>query len=199
MRLGYDDSLFSEPSFNPAWPAHYLPEHVVSRDHRALGRRGPARRRLRAGRRPVAVRRADLRGRPGRPRHHGGRRPDPRRRRRRARAGLASQSAPLREIAARVLEVSDNEGAEVLSHQVGQGGDRQRDVRRRGRGGHPDARRGSASPPTFDIHDGSGLSRENLITPLALVQVLPAGPRPRAPRARTPSPPRCRWPASPAR
>src|SRR5689334_23731428 len=31
VRLGYDDSLFSEPSFNPAWPAHYLPEHVVSR------------------------------------------------------------------------------------------------------------------------------------------------------------------------
>src|SRR4051794_25300272 len=30
VRFGYDDSLFSEPSFNPAWPAHYLPEHVVS-------------------------------------------------------------------------------------------------------------------------------------------------------------------------
>ena len=30
VQLGYDDSLFSEPSFNPAWPAHYLPEHVVS-------------------------------------------------------------------------------------------------------------------------------------------------------------------------
>ena len=31
VQLGYDDSFFSEPSFNPAWPAHYLPEHVVSR------------------------------------------------------------------------------------------------------------------------------------------------------------------------
>ena len=88
-------------------------------DHRALGGRGPARGRLRSGRRPVAVRRADLRRAPWSPTAS-------RSSVRRATASPATarelasvQSAPLREIAARILEVSDNEGAEVLSHQVG--------------------------------------------------------------------------------
>ena len=85
---------------------------------------------------------------------------------------LASvQSAPLREIAARVLEVSDNEGAEVLSHQVGKAVS--------GSGTFADGAaavtqtlEGLGVTADFDIHDGSGLSRENRITPLALVQVL---------------------------
>ena len=64
--LGYDDSLFSEPSFNPAWPAHYLPEHVVSPITALWVDEGRPAGRLRPGRRPVAVRRADVRRRAGR-------------------------------------------------------------------------------------------------------------------------------------
>ena len=57
VTLGYDDSLFAEPSFNPAWPAHYLPEHVVSRITALWVDEGRPAGRLRPGRRPVAVRR----------------------------------------------------------------------------------------------------------------------------------------------
>ncbi len=96
---------------------------------------------------------------------------------------LASvQSAPLREIAARVLEVSDNEGAEVLSHQVGKAVS--------GSGTFADGAaavtqtlQGLGVTADFAIHDGSGLSRENLITPLALVQVLRLTLDPGPPRA----------------
>jgi serine-type D-Ala-D-Ala carboxypeptidase/endopeptidase (penicillin-binding protein 4) len=171
VRLGYDDSLFSEPSFNPAWPAHYLPEHVVSRVTALWVDEGrPA-----AGSGRVddpslyaaqtfaaALTAAGIRvvGEPTR--------------------GVASggteltrvESAPLREIAARVLEVSDNEGAEVLSHQVG--------VAVSGKGTFADG--AAAVLSTLDglgvpldgvtVHDGSGLSRENRITPEALVGVL---------------------------
>ncbi|WP_051247787.1 D-alanyl-D-alanine carboxypeptidase/D-alanyl-D-alanine endopeptidase [Nocardioides halotolerans] len=170
VRLGYDDSLFSEPSFNPAWPAHYLPEHVVSR---------------------VTALWVDE----GRPAQGSGRVDDPSLYAAQTFAAaltahgitvlgdpthgvaaegreLASvQSAPLREIAARVLEVSDNEGAEVLSHQVGRAVS--------GSGTFADGAaavtstlQGLGVTAPFEVHDGSGLSRENRITPLALVQVL---------------------------
>ncbi len=170
VQLGYDDSLFSEPSFNPAWPAHYLPENVVSRvtalwvdEGRPATGSGrvedPSLYAAQTFAAALVARGITVVGEPTHGLASGGRE-------------LASvQSAPLREIAARVLEVSDNEAAEVLSHQVG------RAVT--GTGTFAD---GAAAvtrtledlgvTADFDIHDGSGLSRENRITPLALVQVL---------------------------
>jgi D-alanyl-D-alanine carboxypeptidase/D-alanyl-D-alanine-endopeptidase (penicillin-binding protein 4) len=170
VQLGYDDSLFSEPSFNPAWPAHYLPEHVVSRVTALWVDEG--RPSVGSGRvddpslYAAQTFAADLAAQGitvvGEPTH-----------------GVASsgrelasvQSAPLRELAARILEVSDNEGAEVLSHQVGRAVS--------GVGTFAD---GAAAvtrtlkelgvTAEFAIHDGSGLSRENRVTPLALLQVL---------------------------
>ena len=170
VRLGYDDSLFSEPSFNPAWPAHYLPEDVVSRvtalwvdeGRPAVGSGRVDDPSLYAAQTFAAALAAHGITVVGGPVH-----------------GVAAdgeevasvQSAPLREIAARILEVSDNEGAEVLSHQVG--------VAATGHGTFAD---GAAAvtqtlhqlgvSADFDIHDGSGLSRENRISPMALVQVL---------------------------
>jgi D-alanyl-D-alanine carboxypeptidase/D-alanyl-D-alanine-endopeptidase (penicillin-binding protein 4) len=173
VSLGYDDSLFAGPSFNPAWPSHYLPEHVVS---------------------PITALWVDE----GRPAVGSGRVDDPSLYAAQTFAaalvengitvvgtathGVASggrelasvQSAPLREIVARILEVSDNEGAEVLSHQVG------RAVT--GTGSFADGAAAvvqtlqGVGVPTdgISIHDGSGLSRENRITPLALVGVLRA-------------------------
>ena len=82
------------------------------------------------------------------------------------------QSAPLREIAARVLEVSDNEGAEVLVPPGRQGGVRHRARFADGAAAVTQTLQGLGVTADFDIHDGSGLSRENRITPLALVQVL---------------------------
>lgn len=173
VRLGYDDSLFSEPSFNPAWPAHYLPEHVVSR---------------------VTALWVDE----GRPSEGSGRVDDPSLYAAQTFAaalvangvqvigvpvhGVAStgrelasvQSAPLREIVARILEVSDNEGAEVISHQVGVAVAHSGTFAA-GAAAVTKTLQGLGVTAAFDIHDGSGLSRENRVTPLALVQVLRLG------------------------
>jgi serine-type D-Ala-D-Ala carboxypeptidase/endopeptidase (penicillin-binding protein 4) len=171
VRLGYDDSLFSEPAFNPAWPAHYLPEHVVSpitalwvdEGRPAVGSGRVDDPSLYAAQTFAAALVADGIEVVGTPSHGV------------ASAGpdLASvQSAPLREIVARVLEVSDNEGAEVLSHQVGKAVT--------GTGSFVDGAAAVVQTlqglgvPTDGIvvHDGSGLSRENVIAPLTLVGVL---------------------------
>ncbi|HEX5087859.1 MAG TPA: D-alanyl-D-alanine carboxypeptidase/D-alanyl-D-alanine-endopeptidase [Nocardioides sp.] len=170
VRLGYDDSLFSEPSFNPAWPAHYLPEHVVSRvtalwvdegrPSEGSGRvDDPSLYAAQTFAAALAANGIKVVGSPAHGVASGGR------------ELAAVQSAPLREIVAHILEVSDNEGAEVVSHQVG--------VAVAHSGTFAD---GAATVTTtlqglgvtapFAIHDGSGLSRENRVTPLALVQVL---------------------------
>ena len=88
VQLGYDDSLFSEPSFNPAWPAHYLPEHVVSRVTALWVDEGrPA---VGSGRvdDPSLYAAQTFAAAAALPRHHRGRRTDPRRRGRRSRAGV---------------------------------------------------------------------------------------------------------------
>jgi D-alanyl-D-alanine carboxypeptidase/D-alanyl-D-alanine-endopeptidase (penicillin-binding protein 4) len=170
VELGYDDSLFAEPSFNPDWPAHYLPEHVVSRitalwvdeGRPAVGSGRVDDPSLYAAKTFAAALAGNGITVVGQPSHgiaSGGR------------ELAAVHSAPLRELAARILEVSDNEGAEVLSHQVGRAVS--------GSGTFADGAaavtqtlRGLGVTADFEIHDGSGLSRENLISPLALVEVL---------------------------
>ena len=81
------------------------------------------------------------------------------------------QSAPLRETAARILEVSDNEGAEVLSHQVGVAVSDSGTFENGAASVTQTLKELGVTAP-FVIHDGSGLSRQNQIAPLALVQVL---------------------------
>ncbi len=170
VRLGYDDSLFAEPSFNPAWPAHYLPENVVSRitalwvdegrPAEGSGRvEDPSLYAAQAFAAALSAQGVTVVGSPSHGLAAGGR------------ELAAVHSAPLREIATRILEVSDNEGAEVLSHQVGRAVS--------GSGTFADGAaavtstlQGLGVTAEFAIHDGSGLSRENRITPLALVEVL---------------------------
>jgi D-alanyl-D-alanine carboxypeptidase/D-alanyl-D-alanine-endopeptidase (penicillin-binding protein 4) len=173
VRLGYDDSLFSEPSFNPAWPAHYLPEHVVSpitalwvdEGRPATGSGRVADPSLYAAQTFAAALAAQGITVVGAPKH-----------------GVAGEgteiarveSAPLREIAARVLEVSDNEGAEVLSHQVGLAVNGTATFADGAAAVTQTLERLGVPTRGISIHDGSGLSRENLVTPLALVGVLRA-------------------------
>jgi D-alanyl-D-alanine carboxypeptidase/D-alanyl-D-alanine-endopeptidase (penicillin-binding protein 4) len=173
VQVGYDDSLFPGPAVNPAWRADYVPDGVVA---------------------PITALWADE----GRPEDGFGRVGDPSlvaaqvfadalqaagvtvtappTRGTAAATGqlLASvQSAPVREIVARVLEVSDNEGAEVLAHQVA--------VAR----GLPGTFADGAAAVTatlaelgvttgVDVRDGSGLSRQNRVEPAALVATLRA-------------------------
>ena len=88
-------------------------------------------------------------------------------------APLASvESAPLSEIVEQVLSVSDNEGAEVLGHHVGiaTGGGA---ASRTGRGGVTRALDALGVPLRgAEVHDGSGLSREDRLAPGTLAAVL---------------------------
>jgi D-alanyl-D-alanine carboxypeptidase/D-alanyl-D-alanine-endopeptidase (penicillin-binding protein 4) len=173
VRLGFDDSLFADPGFNPAWPASYAEEGDIVSPITALW--------VDQGREPDSFRRVEdpsLRGAQvfaaalveagitvvGDPVHGvaGGS----------GREIASVTSAPVREIVERVVEVSDNEAAEVLAHHIG--------LEVRGAGSFSAGVEGTVRTlralgvPTdgIEIYDGSGLSRDNRITPDALLAVL---------------------------
>jgi D-alanyl-D-alanine carboxypeptidase/D-alanyl-D-alanine-endopeptidase (penicillin-binding protein 4) len=119
VSLAFDDSLFTGPAVNPAWPDSYIPESVVPPisalwvdEGHAPGSEGfvadPA---AEAGRVfAAALRRAGTRVAPKVVRGAAG--PG-------AVEVAAVTSAPLGQIVERTLEVSDNQAAEVLARQVG--------------------------------------------------------------------------------
>lgn len=185
VAVGYDDALFAGPTVNPAWRADYVPDGVVSpitalwtdegRPVQGFGRvADPS---LAAARDFAAALRAagiTVTGVPTR--------------------GVAApggqvlgevSSAPLREIGQRVLEVSDNEAAEVLAHQVA--------LARGLPGSFADgaaavtATLTEVGVPTdgLVLTDGSGLSRRNRIAPETLTGLLRAATDPDHPRLDT--------------
>ena len=174
VRLGYDDGLFTGPTASPSWEPDYLPDQVVA-PISALwvdGGRPP----WGYGRvdRPGGVRRGRLRGGAAPDRHHRARPGRPARPAPRAATELAAvTSAPLAEIVEHVLDVSDNEAAEVLAHHVG--------LAVEGEGSFAGARRGVAATLAglgVDLGVGprcttaAGLSRRSRIRPTTLVDVL---------------------------
>ena len=176
MRLAFDDSYFSGPAVNPAWPSTYIPEGVVPADQLAVGRRGPD---------PTGF------GFVADPRGRGRRRPSGPRCgatgsrcvRRSARAvgarrtaddvALGARARRSGEIVERTLEVSDNQAAEVLARHVGLA-ERQEGSFRGGAASVLDVlRSGSACRVAGDqLYDGSGLSRRNRLSPDTLAGVL---------------------------
>jgi serine-type D-Ala-D-Ala carboxypeptidase/endopeptidase (penicillin-binding protein 4) len=183
VRLGYDISLFRGPTVNPRWEPTYVPEGVVSpisplwvdegRSHPGLAARSAA-----PGPAAAAVFAAALE------RHHitvhgrvssavappasaGGRR-------------LAEvRSAPLAEIVQHVLEVSDNEGAEVLARQVAVATGKPASFVGATRAVRSVLAGIGVSTRGDRILDGSGLSRHDRLRPETLLDVLrtAAGPR----------------------
>ncbi|GAA1477859.1 D-alanyl-D-alanine carboxypeptidase/D-alanyl-D-alanine-endopeptidase [Nocardioides aestuarii] len=184
VRLSYDATLFTGPSASSHWRADYVPDDIVSPitalwvdeglspDHTyrfddpaaaaadvfaaALREAGvPV-----AG--PVTARRAP----------------------RAAEEVAAVESPPLSQVVEHVLEVSDNEGAEVLAHHVGAAVEGEASFT----GGAAGVRR------TLDdlgvplrgvrIHDGSGLARDNLLAAETLLGVLRAAGDPDRPELR---------------
>ncbi|GAB3790177.1 hypothetical protein GCM10027601_33090 [Nocardioides ungokensis] len=172
VHLGYDASLFTGPRVDPHWPADYVPDGVVApitslwvdegRPPSGIGRVAdpPATAAAtfaaalgRAGIKVVGVPRAQ--------------RADPH-----ATPVASVESPPLSQIVEQILLVSDNEGAEVLSHQVG--------IATGGQGSFVDGARGvtrvlgGLGIPLDGavVHDGSGLSRQDRLDPDTLAAVL---------------------------
>ena len=172
LRLTYDTSLFTGPSVNPRWEAEYIPTDVVSpivplwvdegRDESGYGFRvdDPAAEAARVFR--SALQQAGVRVGPARP----GRAPEG------ADAVAEVRSAPLVEVVQHVLEASDNEGAEVLLRQVALAEGRDASFV----GGVAAAREVldglGVRLNRLQMYDGSGLSRDDRINPVTLVDVL---------------------------
>ena len=178
VRLGYDASLFAGPGVDRHWEPSYVPDDVVSpisalwvdegrqRTGLAARTRTPARAAADVFARALERRHIKVRGTPAPAvaptTAHGGR------------PVARVRSAPLAEIVQHIVEVSDNEGAEVLSRQVAVA----RGVPASFAGGARSVRRGlgglGVSTSGDVIHDGSGLSRDDRLDPATLLAVIRA-------------------------
>ncbi|WP_162794583.1 D-alanyl-D-alanine carboxypeptidase/D-alanyl-D-alanine-endopeptidase [Nocardioides houyundeii] len=184
VRLSYDTSLFSGPADNPHWQPDYVPDEIVApitslwvdggRDEEGDGRVGdPAR--VAAERFASALADAGVRV-----------------------AGAPSQvtasaaapelaevtSAPLDQVVQRLIEVSDNEAAEVVTRHVG--------LATTGEGSSAAGTAGVLSTlaalgvdvSADQVYDGSGLSRENRVRPETLLAAIRLAASPDHPELR---------------
>lgn len=178
VRVRFDDSLFTGPADNPAWRRDYVPDDIVSPITALMVDHGIAPDGQERSDDPslaaaqafaAALTAAGLRvaGPPERvvvpP----------------ATEELASvEGAPLSEVAERILDVSDNEGAEVVGHHVGLAVSGTGSFEA-GAAGVTSTLQGLGIDTAGDrLYDGSGLSRRNRVstaTVLALLQQASAG------------------------
>ena len=178
VRVRFDDSLFSGPTDNPAWRRDYVPDDIVSPTPAlwvAGGRAADAASRSDAPSLAAArvladgLRAAGLRvvGKPQRVVVPPG-----------AEQLAAVESAPLSQIAERILDVSDNEGAEVVARHVGLATSGTGSFEA-GAAGVVDTLGGLGIDVTgAEVYDGSGLSRRNRVSTSTLIGLLQhaAGP-----------------------
>jgi D-alanyl-D-alanine carboxypeptidase/D-alanyl-D-alanine-endopeptidase (penicillin-binding protein 4) len=184
VRVDYDSSLFGGPAVSPRWPKSYLPDQVVSPITALWADEGVAADRSRRVHDPAATAAADFASYLDADGVHVSGTPRPRAAGPAARELARVTSAPLSDIVERVLETSDNEGAEVLARQVG--------LAVSGRGsftGGVDGVRHSLVDLGIALHgarwyDGSGLSRQDRIDPRTLVAVLQLAATPEHPELR---------------
>lgn len=172
VKVRFDDSLFSGPTDNPAWRRDYVPDDIVSPITSLMVDHGiapdgqersddPSLAAAQAFAEALTSAGLDVTGRPERVVVPA------------ATEELASvESAPLSEIAERILDVSDNEGAEVVGHHVG--------LAVSGTGSFEAGAAGVTTTlqdlgidTTGDqLYDGSGLSRRNRVTTSTVLSLL---------------------------
>lgn len=175
VRLSYDDTLFRGPAINPYWEPSYVPESIVSpvtalwvdegRSVPGLAQRVPDPS-LTAARRfaeQLAAAGIKVTG-PLRSVRTGSSAPE-----------LAAVASPtLQQIVQHVLEVSDNEGAEVLLRQAAIGAGQPGSSAAGTRTVLATLRSLGVDTAGAVIHDGSGLARSNVVDVATLVQTLQA-------------------------
>ncbi|MCP3421809.1 D-alanyl-D-alanine carboxypeptidase/D-alanyl-D-alanine endopeptidase [Nocardioides pinisoli] len=178
VRVRFDDSLFTGPTDNPAWRRDYVPDDIVSPITALMVDGGDEPDSdLKADEPSLAAARvfadalsaAGLRvtGQPRRVVAPPG-----------AEELAAVESAPLSEVAERILDVSDNEGSEVVAHHVG--------LATAGAGSFEAGAAGVLTTlgglgidvTGAELYDGSGLSRRNRVSTATLIDLLQhaAGP-----------------------
>ena len=172
VRLAFDDSYFTGPPVNPAWPGTYIPEAVVSPISALWVDEGhgpgseafvsdPAAEAARvfAG----ALRNAGLKV-------------GPRVTRSEAAADsvdvATADSAPLGQIVERTLAVSDNQAAEVLARHVGLAEKQQGSFVAGAQAVNGVLMKLGVDVSSNKLYDGSGLSRMNRLSPASLAAVV---------------------------
>ncbi|AJR18081.1 D-alanyl-D-alanine carboxypeptidase/D-alanyl-D-alanine-endopeptidase [Pimelobacter simplex] len=171
VALGYDDSLFSGPALHPTWRPDYVPEEInpVSAlwvdEGRPLPGQGPvadpSAEAARVFRDALAARGITVTGATTRTRAPAAATP----------VGAVT-SPTVAQIVQRLIEVSDNAAAEILLRQAG--------VADQGEGSFAAGQRAVTRVLSANgiamrgsvLHDGSGLSRDNRLSPVVLVDVL---------------------------
>jgi D-alanyl-D-alanine carboxypeptidase/D-alanyl-D-alanine-endopeptidase (penicillin-binding protein 4) len=171
VRIGYDATLFEGPSVSPDWEASYVPDNVVSpisalwvdegREPDGFVSDDPALAAAQEFARALKSRHITVTG-----------QPKPRTATEGATELAAVESAPLDQVVQHVLEVSDNEGAEVLARQVAVAAGVPASFQ--GAAGAVAATLKEVGIPTGQdtILDGSGLSRDDLLRPETLLRVI---------------------------
>jgi serine-type D-Ala-D-Ala carboxypeptidase/endopeptidase (penicillin-binding protein 4) len=185
VRLSYDATLFTGPQVNPTWPASYVSEQVVSPISALWADEGVSPDGSHRVADPASAAAAEFAAYLDKDGVHvsGPIRATPAPRRTTEVASVSSQ--PLADIVERVLQNSDNEGAEVLAHQAG--------LALTGQGsfaGGVNAVRRTMTQlgvplPGARIHDGSGLSRHDRVDASTLVRVLQVAASPAHPELRS--------------
>lgn len=178
VRLAYDDTLFSGPSVNPAWKPSYIPDEVspigalwVDEGRTA---RDPATGAAETF--ALALRQQGVRV-IGKPTKAGAV----------AEANLVASvaSAPLDEIAQHVLDVSDNNAAEVLARHVALATGEEPTFEGAARAVATVLRELGVRTPSLSLYDGSGLSRRNRVAPVTLADTLRVASAPDRPDLRS--------------
>jgi D-alanyl-D-alanine carboxypeptidase/D-alanyl-D-alanine-endopeptidase (penicillin-binding protein 4) len=176
VRLGYDTTLFSGPAVNPRWEPSYVPDDVVSpisslwvdegRETSGSSDRAdsPALEAAQSFARSLRRRGIEVVGAPragtAPSRSSGGR------------VVARVHGAALAQVVQHVLEVSDNEGAEVLARQVAVAEGRPASFTGAAAAVRSVLRGIGVTTTGAVIRDGSGLSRQNRLRPATLLSVL---------------------------
>ena len=172
VQVGYDAGLFTGPADNPRWRADYVPDDIVTpisalwvdegRDPNGFGRvDDPAATAAEAFATALRQRGVTVTG-PAREAAAPAR----------AAEVARVESAPLASIVEWILEVSDNEGAEVLAHHVALARGEEASFAGASRAVLATLAELDVPLAGVRLHDGSGLARGNRLTSAALLAVL---------------------------